>query len=106
MSQIRNAPETSRAQPLGGAGARRVPVAVLGLSLSGFFVVSYGICILGYLIYPSLPIQHAALATFLPGFELLSRRTFFLGLVESLAWGWYIALLFGTLYNFFLRRVS
>jgi hypothetical protein len=106
MNQIRNAPETSRAQPLGGAGARKVPIAVLGLSLSSFFVVSYGICILGYLIFPSLPVQHAALATFLPGFELLSWRTFFLGLVESLVWAWYIALLFGTLYNFFLRSAS
>jgi hypothetical protein len=79
---------------------------VLGLSLSSFFVVPYGICALGYLIFPSMPVQHAALRIFLPGFELLSWRTFFLGLVESLVWGWYIALLFGTLYNFFLRRAS
>ena len=106
MNQIRKAPETSRSLPVGAASAGRVPIVVLGLSLSGFFVVSYGICILGYLIFPSLPVQHAALATFLPGFELLSWRTFFLGLVESLVWAWYIALLFGTLYNFFLRRAS
>jgi hypothetical protein len=106
MNQIRNAPEAFRAQPLGAAAARRVPIAVLGLSLNGFFAVSYGICILGYLVFPSVPVQHAALAMFLPGFELVSWRTFFLGLVESLVWGWYIALLFGTLYNFFLRRAS
>jgi hypothetical protein len=106
MNQTRNASETFRPQPLGAAVARSIPIAVLGFSLSGFFVVSYGICILGYLIYPSLPVQHSALATFLPGFELLSWRTFFLGLVESLVWAWYIALLFGTLYNFFLRRAS
>ena len=93
-------------QPLGAAGARRVSIAVLGLTLSSFFVVSYGICILGYIIFPSLPVQHAALRIFLPGFELLSWRTFFLGLVESLVRAWYIALVFGTLYNFFLRRAS
>ena len=92
--------------PWAPRGARRVPIVVLGLSLSGFFVVSYGICILGYLIFPSMPVQHAALRIFLPGFELLSWRTFFLGLVESLVWGWYIALLFGNLYNFFLPRAS
>ncbi len=79
---------------------------MLGLSLSAFFVVSYGICILGYLIFPALPVQHAALAIFLPGFELLSWRSFFLGLVESLLWGWYIAVLFGALDNFFVRRAS
>jgi len=25
-------------------------------------------------------------------------------LVESFAWGWYVALIFGPLYNFFLSR--
>ena len=106
MNQTRNVAGTGRDQPAAGAVARRVPIAVLGLSLNGFFAVSYGICILGYLVFPSVPVQHAALAMFLPGFELVSWRTFFLGLVESLVWGWYIALLFGTLYNFFLRRAS
>ena len=45
MNQTRNVAGTSRDQPAAGAVARRVPIAVLGLSLSGFFVVSYGICI-------------------------------------------------------------
>jgi hypothetical protein len=47
-----------------------------------------------------VPAQHAALATSLPDFELLGWRTLFLGLVESLVWAWYIALLFGALYSF------
>jgi hypothetical protein len=51
-------------------------------------------------------VQHGALAIFLPGFELLSWRSYFLGLAESFAWGWYIALVFGSLYNFFVRRLS
>jgi hypothetical protein len=46
----------------------------------------------------------AALAIFLPGFKLLSWPTFLLGLVESFAYGWYIALTFGPLYNFFAAR--
>ena len=50
--------------------------------------------------------QHGSLSIFLPGFELLSWRSFFLGLAESFAWGWYVALVFGPLYNFFVRRVS
>ncbi len=73
-------------------------------SLSLSFVVTYVICIIGYLVFPSLPINHAALAIFLPGFELLTWPSFFLGLVESLAIGWYIALIFGPLYNFFASR--
>jgi hypothetical protein len=53
---------------------------------------------------PGLPIQHSALAIFLPGFQLLSWRSFFLGLGESFLWGWYVALLFGPLYNFLAAR--
>jgi hypothetical protein len=51
-------------------------------------------------------VQHGALSIFLPGFELLSLRSFFLGLAESFVWDWYIALVFGALYNFFVRRMA
>ena len=81
-----------------------IPIMCLGRALSAFFVVSYAICILGYLFAPGFSVQHEALAIFLPGFTLLSWHTFFLGLIESFAWGWYIAVTFGLLYNFFLRR--
>lgn len=81
--------------------ARTIPVLVLGSALSLFFMISYMICVLGYLFLPELPINHAMLAIFLPGFTLLSWQNFLLGLVESFAWGWYIALIFGPLYNFF-----
>jgi ribosome-dependent ATPase len=37
---------------------------------------------------------------------LEAPRGYFLGLLESFVWGWYIALVFGPLYNFFLRRMS
>jgi hypothetical protein len=74
------------------------------MSLAVFLVISYALCIVGYLMVPGLPINHAALTIFLPGFELLSWSSFFLGLVESFAYGWYIALIFGPLYNFFVTR--
>ena len=84
--------------------AAYVPVVALGLGLSLFFVTSYVICIIGYLVFPGLPIKHEARGIFLPGFELSSWSTFFLGLVESFIWGWYIALIFAPLFNFFSRR--
>jgi hypothetical protein len=91
--------------PFASHGARTtIPVFAFGISLSLFFVISYVICIIGYLILPGLPINHAALAIFLPGFELLSWQTFLLGLIESFAWGWYVALIFGSLFNFFAHR--
>lgn len=92
----------------GGAPAERAPGTIapvtLGLALSSFFLVSYLICILGYLAIPGVPVEHWALGIFLPGFTLLSWRSFFLGLVESVLWGWYVALVFASLYNFFQRR--
>ena len=90
--------------PLPARATRTIPVFALGMSLSLFLVISYVICVIGYLAFPGLPINHAALAIFLPGFELLSWSTFLLGLVESFAYGWYIALIFGPLYNFFATQ--
>src|SRR5262249_62110043 len=87
-------------------GAAYVPVVAFGLILSLFFVIFYVICIIGYLVFPGLPIKHEAPGIFLPGFSLLSWSTFFLGLVESFIWGWYIALIFGPLFHFFARRVG
>lgn len=85
-------------------GRRAIPLAVLGNALSLFLATSFVICILGYLLVPSLPIAHEALPIFLPGFELLSWPDFLLGLAESYLWGWYIALGAGWSYNFFAAR--
>lgn len=83
-----------------------IPIVTLGLSLSAFLALSYVICILGYLLFPGLPIEHSALRIFLPGFRLLTWGSFFVGLAESFAWGWYFAVIFGSIYNFVARRRS
>ena len=90
--------------PLSVHPTRTIPVFALGMGLSLFLATSYVLCVLGYLFLPSLPIEHSALTIFLPGFTLLSWPGFFLGLVESFGWGWYVALVFGPLYNFFAAR--
>lgn len=90
--------------PLSRSAPRTIPVVALGMALSLFLAFSYVICVIGYLLFPGLPIDHAALAIFLPGFTLLTWGTFFLGVVESLFWGWYTALIFGPLFNFFVAR--
>jgi 2TM family of unknown function (DUF5676) len=78
-------------------------IVVVGFSLSLFFVISYVLCLIGYLGFPGLPIYHAGLSIFLPGFELLTWQSFLLGLVESFAYGWYVAVILVPLYNFFIR---
>jgi hypothetical protein len=104
MSQVQS---VSGSRPRSDAGeGTSVSIVTLGLSLGVFFAITYVICIVGYLVAPGFPVRHAALSIFLPGFELLTWRSFFLGLVEAFIWGWYIALVFGPLHNFFSRRVS
>ena len=95
------------ARTIDAAADRRVaviPIVALGTSLGLFFVISYLACIVLYLIWPSAVLNHAVLMLFLPGFELLDWGSFFLGIVESFGYGWYIALIFGPLYNFFALR--
>lgn len=59
---------------------KTIAVRPLGLTLSAFLAISYVLCIVGYLVLPGLPVKHEALSIFLPGFELLSWRTFLIGL--------------------------
>ncbi len=90
--------------PLLSHSVRTIPVFALGMGLSSFFAISFVLCVLGYLFFPSLPIAHSALSIVLPGFTLLSWPSFFLGFVESLGWGWYVALVFAPIFNFFATR--
>ena len=85
---------------------RTISIITLGQALSVFFMVSFMLCIIGYLLFPSMPVKHESLGIFLPGFTLLSWHTFFLGLFESFIWGWYIAVVFCPIYNFFLHRAA
>ena len=54
--------------------------------------------------FPTRRPWHAVIGT--AGFTLLTFPSFLLGLVESFAVGWYVALIFGPLYNFFAIRFS
>jgi hypothetical protein len=47
---------------------------------------------------------HKPWLQFYPGFEWLTWRGFFIGLVESHAYGWFAAIVFTPLYNFFNAR--
>ena len=96
----------STISPGAESNAVRIPVVPLGMGLALFFVVSYLACIVLYLILPGAVLNHSVLSLFLPGFELLDWGSFFLGLAESFGYGWYIALIFAPLYNFFARRLG
>ena len=87
-----------------GSPAHFIPVIALGMGLSLFLALSFILCVVAYLWIPGVPIEHSALSLFLPGFKLLTWSSFCLGILESLAWGWYVALVFGPIYNFFAAR--
>lgn len=88
------------------SGDRHAPhlsITALGMSLAIFLSVTYLICVSFGLLFPNQQ-MYGAWSPLLPGFTWLSWPSFFLGLVESFAYGWYIALVFGPLFNFFSSR--
>ena len=80
--------------------AHRIPVAALGMSLGLFLLISYVLCVLLGLAVPDWGL-HRPWLEFLPGFTWLSWPSFLLGAVETFGFGWYAALVFAPLYNFF-----
>ena len=79
-----------------------IPLVPFGLALSLFLAITYVLCIGHYLLFPGQKIGYQVLLPlFLPGFTWLSWGGFFIGLVDSLAYGWYVALIFVPLFNFF-----
>lgn len=81
----------------------RLPIFALGMSLGLFLGITFILCVGFDLLFP----DHAMYRVWqplLPGFTWLTWPSFFLGLVESVAYGWYVALVFGPLYNLFASR--
>jgi len=80
-----------------------IPLVALGHTASLFLAVTFTLCVLFDLAFPA----HAmfeAWRKLLPGFEWISWQSYFLGLAESYGYGWYFALVWAPLYNFFVGR--
>ncbi len=84
------------------APAPRIPVLAFGMSLGAFLTVTYTLCVGFDLLFPGQAMYQTWLRL-LPGFTWLTWPSFLLGLAESFAYGWYVALIFGTLFNLFSR---
>jgi len=82
---------------------RAVPVVALGMSLGVFLSVTFVLCVLFDLWFPDYA-MNPSWAPLLPGFVWISWNSFVLGLAETFAYGWYVALIFAPLYNFFATR--
>ncbi len=80
---------------------RIVPV---GNALSIFLAVTFTICVVWGLATPVSMHMHGAWEPLLPGFRWISFPSFLIGLIEAYLYGWYVALVFVPLYNFFNRK--
>ena len=89
--------------PLPRRAGSRIPVLALGMGLGTFLALSFVLCVLFDLWFPAQA-MNSVWAPLLPGFTWINWGSFFLGLIEAFAYGWYIALVFGPLYNFFAAR--
>lgn len=101
VSRSRHHPGT----PLPSRDVSHIPVLALGMSLGSFLALTYVLCVLFDLWFPAMA-MNSIWAPLLPGFAWISWGSFLLGLAEAFAYGWYFALIFGPLYNFFSERMG
>ena len=82
-----------------------LPMVAVGMSLGLFLAITYVLCVVFDLWLPQYA-MHEIWLKLLPGVTWITWPSFFLGLIESFAYGWYVALIFVPLYNFFAGRAS
>jgi len=82
-----------------------VSVYALGMSLGLFFLISFALCVAFGLLFPSATMYQSWLPL-LPGVSWMSWPSFFLGLVETFAYGWFVAIFFVPLFNWFSARTA
>src|SRR5262245_28786368 len=85
------------------SSVQRLRLVPVGMSVGLLFAISFVLCVALGLIWWDAGL-HRPWLQFLPGFAWLSPGTFLLGLVESFAYGWYVALVFVPLFNVFNAR--
>ncbi|HEX9625567.1 MAG TPA: DUF5676 family membrane protein [Acidiferrobacterales bacterium] len=82
-----------------------VSIAAVGHASSLFLAVTYTLCVVFDLLFP----QHAmytAWEKLLPGFTWISWGAYFIGLIESYLYGWYLAVVWVPLYRLFAARAA
>tara|TARA_R110002096_G_scaffold11544_1_gene42435 strand:+ start:776 stop:1063 length:288 start_codon:yes stop_codon:yes gene_type:complete len=83
----------------------RIPVKALGWSLGIFFAVTFAICVAFGLLFTGATMYQAWLPL-LPWVTWITWPSFALGLIEAFAYGWFVAVIFGPLFNYFAARES
>jgi len=80
-----------------------VHLVVLGQTASLFLAITFTLCVGFDLAFPEMA-MYEAWRRLLPGFEWIRWKSHFVGLIESYGYGWYFALFWAPLHNFFVAR--
>lgn len=80
-----------------------ISLIAVGHASSLFLAITFSLCVGFDLLFPAHA-MYEAWQKLLPGFEWLSLKSFFLGLIESYGYGWYFALVWVPIYNVFAVR--
>ena len=70
----------------------RISLYAVGHATSLLIAISYSLCVAFDLIFPEYA-MYSVWQKLLPGFVWLSWGSFFIGLVESYAYGWYFSVI-------------
>lgn len=81
----------------------RIPIPALGWSLGLFLAITYTLCVLFDLVFPGQSMT-GFWEPLLPWVKGIGVGNYALGLAETLFYGWFVALIFGPLFNFFAER--
>ena len=76
-----------------------VSLQAVGHATSLLLAISFIVCVAFDLLFPDYAMYQSWQAL-VPGFVWLSWKSFFIGLIQAWAYGWYFALIWVPIYNF------
>ena len=87
------------------SNSKRIRIYPVGMTLGILLALSFALCVVFGLLFPGATMYQAWLPL-LPGVSWISWPSVLLGLVETFAYGWYIAVIFVPVWNFFAPRAT
>lgn len=77
----------------------KISLKAFGHATSVLIASTFVVCVIFDLVFPEHA-MYSAWLKLLPGFEWITWKSFFLGLLESYLYGWYITLIWVPIYNY------
>ncbi|WP_212751903.1 DUF5676 family membrane protein [Roseovarius arcticus] len=87
------------------SASNHIQIYPVAMSLGVLLALSFALCVVFGLLFPGGTMYQAWLPL-LPGVSWISWTSAVLGLVESFAYGWYIAVIVVPAFNFFAKRAT